>query len=145
MLAQQFEAVHLGFDTAPAVSPLHRRKSARPRRLDAPRASLRATAPAAMPSRTAPSSSGRSGLPHRLGALSPPPARRQCCPGHAGVKPDRQRPAAPRRRVGLGPVQPRAGRCVRSAFALQLSRWIHDMNPSRIYATEPRRCATGPK
>ena len=63
-------------------------------------------------------------------------------PRHVGIKPalrrlkaiayppmDRQRPAALERLVILGRVQGLEGRYVRSAHALQLSRWIHKMNP----------------
>jgi hypothetical protein len=65
-------------------------------------------------------------------------ARRQRCPCHPGVKPDRQRPAALQRLVVLGPVQGLVGRCVRSAHALQLSRSIHKMNTPTGFVQQSR-------
>lgn len=50
-------------------------------------------------------------------------------PNHVRIKPDCQRPAALERPIIRGPVQRLVGRCVRSAHDLQLSRWIHNMNP----------------
>jgi hypothetical protein len=50
-------------------------------------------------------------------------------PNHFRIEPDRQRSSALECLVVCGPVQRFVGRCVRSAHGLQLSRWIHKMNP----------------
>ena len=63
--------------------------------------------------------------------LSPTLAGRRRRPDHIWIKPDRQRPTALESLVILGPVQGLVAGCVRSAHALQLSRWIHKMNPSQ--------------
>jgi hypothetical protein len=73
---------------------------------------------------------------------SPTLARRLRRPRHVRTEPalrrlktiayrpmDRQRSAAPARLVVGGPVEGLVGRCVRSAHDIQLSHWIHKMNP----------------
>ena len=52
-------------------------------------------------------------------------------PSHSGIEPDRQRSPTLDRLVVSGPLQGLVGRSVRFAHALQLSRWIHKINPSR--------------
>lgn len=57
---------------------------------------------------------------------------KQDCPGAiAYLRTDRQRPAALERLVLRRPVQGPVSRGFRSAHPIQLSRWIHKMNPSR--------------
>jgi hypothetical protein len=78
-----------------------------------------------------------------VGGLSPRLAGRRRRPDHIWIEPalrrlqaiacrptDRQRPTALESLIVLGPVQGLVAGCVRSAHALQLSRWIHEMNPS---------------
>ena len=50
-------------------------------------------------------------------------------PRHGGVEPDRQRAAALERLVIGGPVPGLVDRGCRSAHAVKLPRWIHEMNP----------------
>ena len=73
-----------------------------------------------------------------VGLLTATPACRHGIPTHLGVKPDRQRAAALERFVKGWPVPGLVSRWCRSAHACQLPRWIHEMNPLRIYATELR-------
>lgn len=63
--------------------------------------------------------------------LPPAFASRRGLPLHGGVEPDRQRASALERLVIGGPVPGLVGRGCRSAHAIQLRRWIHEMNPSR--------------
>ena len=63
--------------------------------------------------------------------LSPALASRRGLPRHGGVEPDRQRAAALERLVIGGPVPGLVDRGCRSAHAVKLPRWIHEMNPSR--------------
>lgn len=71
-------------------------------------------------------------------ALSTTLAGRRGFPGHGWVKPDRQRAAALERFVVAGPVPGLVGRGCRSAHGLQLSRWIHDMNPLSGFVQQSR-------
>lgn len=60
---------------------------------------------------------------------SPPLAGRLRRPQHLRIEPHGQRSTALERLFIRWPVQGLVGRNVRSAHQLQLSRWIHDMNP----------------
>jgi transposase len=88
----------------------------------------------------------QAGLDRSIAAdgLSPTFAGRLCFPDHISIEPalrrlraialrpmDRQRPTTLESLVILGPIQGHVVECVRSAHALQLSRWIHKMNPSQ--------------
>lgn len=61
---------------------------------------------------------------------------RRGLPGHRGIEPDRQRASALQRLVVARPVPGLVGRGCRSAHGLQLSRWIHDMNPLRRFVQQ---------
>ena len=63
--------------------------------------------------------------------LPPTLASRICRTRHVSFEPDRQRPAPLDRLVTFGPAQNLIVRGGRSAHLSQLSRWIHEMNPSR--------------
>ncbi len=82
----------------------------------------------------------QAGLDGRIAVDRLPPtlACRLRRPRHVWIKPDRQRAPALERLVILGPVQGLVSRCVRSAHAPQLSRWIHKMNPSRDLCNRAR-------
>jgi len=62
--------------------------------------------------------------------LPPALAGRRGVPDHRGIEPDRQRAPALERLVVCGPVPGLVGRGCRSAHAIQLPRWIQEMNPS---------------
>ena len=73
--------------------------------------------------------------------LSPALACRLRRPRHVWIEPDRQRSPALERLVIGRPVQRLVARSVRSAHTLQLSRWIHKMNPSRDLCNKAYRSA----
>lgn len=69
-------------------------------------------------------------------ALSATLASGRGFPSHGGVEPDRQRATALERLVVGGPVPGLVGRGCRSAHADQLPRWIHKMNPLRLFVQQ---------
>lgn len=58
-------------------------------------------------------------------------ASRRCLPGQGGIEPDRQRAGALERFVAGRPVPGLVGGGCQSAHAIQLPRWIYEMNPSQ--------------
>ncbi len=74
---------------------------------------------------------GQTGLDRRIAELRVPAAfaSRSRCPDHLRIKPDRQRSTLPQAVIARRPVRGLILRRGPAAHALQLSRWIHNMNP----------------
>lgn len=90
----------------------------------------------AAPCRTAPY--GQAALDGGIAVvtLSAALAGRRSLPGHRGIEPDRERAAALKRFVVARPVPDLVGRACRPAHAVQLPRWIRQMNPGRRFVQQ---------